>query len=44
MCQDVDLFKSLVIRKFHEHAKTVLNVVRHDSNIGLYCERHELSY
>ena len=45
MCHDVDLFTTpLDTQKLHKHAKTVLNVVSCDSNVGVYCERFKLSY
>ena len=45
MCQDADLFtKPLDIHKFYKHAKTVLNVVRCDLNVGVYYKRYKLSY
>ena len=45
MCQYAHLFtKPLDIKKFHKHAKTVLNVVvEGGSNVRVYCERCKLS-
>ena len=34
--------KPLDTQKFHKRAKTDLNVVRYESNIGVYCEYCEL--
>ena len=34
--------KLLDMQKYYKRAKTVLNVVRCDSKIGVYCERCEL--
>ena len=45
MYHDTNLFtKPLDVQKFHKHAKTVLNVVPCDSNVGVYCERYKSSY
>ena len=39
VCQDAGLFtKSLEIQKFPKNANTVINIVRCDSNVGIYCE------
>ena len=35
--------KSLDTHKFLKHAKIVLDVVSYDSNVGVYCERYEMS-